>query len=107
MPRFAPTLVLLALPALALSLEKSAAARKDILATEKVLYTTGREELIIRDFFQDQPNGFFLDVGCAHPIKASNTYYLEKHLGWSGIAVDALPELAKKWRANRPKSRFF
>lgn len=80
---------------------------KRILSSERALYSTGREELIIRDFFRDRRGGFFLDVGCAHPIKASNTYYLEKHLGWAGIAVDALPELAAKWQRNRPASKFF
>lgn len=81
--------------------------RRGILATGKPLYSHAREELIIRDFFRDQRGGFFLDVGCGHPIQDSNTYYLEKHLGWSGIGVDALPEFARKWRRNRPASKFF
>lgn len=81
--------------------------RRDLLATGKPLYSHAKEELIIRDFFQDQRGGFFLDVGCGHPIQDSNTYYLEKHLGWSGIGVDALPEFARKWRRNRPTSKFF
>ena len=80
---------------------------QDILATGKALYSHAKEELIIRDFFHDRRGGFFLDVGCGHPIQDSNTYYLEKHLGWSGIAVDALPEFARKWRRNRPASKFF
>jgi len=83
------------------------APRRDIVATEKKLYSQQKEELVIRDFFQDQRGGFFLDVGCGHPIQASNTYYLEKHLGWTGFGVDALPEMADKWRRKRPKSRFF
>jgi FkbM family methyltransferase len=82
------------------------AARRDILGTGTKLYSLRDEELIIRDFFQDRRNGFFLDVGCAWPVKENNTFYLEKHLGWSGIAVDALPEYAQPWR-KRPRSRFF
>ena len=73
----------------------------------KPLYSQHNEELIARDFFQDKRGGVFLDVGCASPIEHSNTYYLEKHLGWSGIAVDALPEFAQPWQRKRPKSRFF
>jgi FkbM family methyltransferase len=73
----------------------------------KSLYSQGREELIIRDFFQDRRDGVFLDVGCASPIANSNTYYLEKHLGWRGIAVDALPDYAAAWQRKRPGSRFF
>jgi FkbM family methyltransferase len=82
-------------------------ARKDILAKKKKLYSQHDEEVIIRDFFQDRREGFFLDVGCAWPKKNSNTYYLESELGWSGIGVDALPEFAEDWRRKRPKSRFF
>jgi FkbM family methyltransferase len=28
-------------------------------------------------------------------------------LGWHGIAVDALPEYAERWKRRRPKSKFF
>jgi len=71
------------------------------------LYSQHKEELIIRDFFHDRREGVFLDVGCATPIRDSNTYYLEKHLGWSGIAVDGLPEYQSSWERRRPKSKFF
>jgi FkbM family methyltransferase len=80
--------------------------RRDIVGTETNLYSREKEELIIRDFFQDKRGGVFLDVGCWHPIKASNTYYLEERLGWSGIAIDALAEMAPRWRRNRPRSVF-
>ena len=73
----------------------------------KVFYSQHDEELIVRDFFKDRRDGIFLDVGCASPITDSNTYYLEKHLGWSGLAVDALPEFAQAWERKRPRSRFF
>lgn len=82
------------------------AATKDILWTEKKLYSYGDEELIIRDFFQDRRDGFLVDVGCAWPRKNSNTYYLEKHLGWNGIGVDGLPDFAEGWRQKRPGSTF-
>jgi FkbM family methyltransferase len=85
----------------------AADARRDIVGTGKKLYSQHKEELVIRDFFQDRRDGFFLDVGAGQPISDNNTYYLEKHLGWTGIAVDALPELADKWRRRRARSRFF
>lgn len=80
--------------------------RTGILA-EKNLYSFRNEELNIRDFFQDRQGGFFVDVGCAWPIKASNTYYLEKHLGWTGIGIDALNDYAAEWKEKRPNSKFF
>lgn len=70
-------------------------------------YSRGNEEIIVREYFHDMRDGSFLDVGCWHAIQASNTYYLEKWLGWSGVAVDALPELAPEWRKIRKRSMFF
>ena len=32
--------------------------------------------------------GTFLDVGCATPVSANNTYILEKYLNWTGLAFD-------------------
>jgi FkbM family methyltransferase len=84
----------------------SPATTVDILWTGDKLYSYANEELIIRDFFQDRRDGVFVDIGCAWPIKSSNTYYLEKHLGWSGIAVDGLGDYAESWRTARPRSRF-
>ena len=86
--------------------QPSPVVRQDIVGTGKKLYSLGKEELVIRDFFQDRQGGFFLDVGCAWPIKENNTYYLEKHLGWTGIAVDGLPEYARPWR-KRKGAKFF
>ena len=86
---------------------RGAEPRKDILHTERKQYSQHDEELIIRDFFQDRREGFFLDVGCAWPKKDSNTYYLESELGWSGIGIDALPEYAQPWSRKRRNSRFF
>jgi FkbM family methyltransferase len=85
----------------------SPAAAKDILGTEKKLYSQLDEELVIRDFFQDRRGGFFVDIGCADPEHGSTTYYLERHLGWSGIGVDARIELAPLWLRKRRQSKFF
>jgi FkbM family methyltransferase len=80
--------------------------RTGILSEER-RYSLYDEELIIRDFFQDRQGGFFVDVGCAWPINASNTYYLEKHLGWKGIGIDAVGDYAAAWQRERPASKFF
>lgn len=37
----------------------------------------------------------------------SNTYYLEKHLGWSGIGIDAQKEYARGYALNRLRTKFF
>jgi FkbM family methyltransferase len=71
------------------------------------LYSQDDEETLIRAFFEDRRNGVFLDVGAGDPVKNSTTYYLEKHLGWHGIAVDALAEYAAEYARLRPAARFF
>lgn len=70
-------------------------------------YSQRNEELIIRDFFYDRRNGFFVDVGASHYKDFSTTYYLEKVLGWTGIAVDAGPDYAPLYRKHRKNTRFF
>jgi FkbM family methyltransferase len=71
------------------------------------LYSQDDEETLIRAFFADRRGGFFLDVGAGHPIRHSTTYYLEKHLGWRGIAIDAIAEYAGDYPRERPRTRFF
>ncbi len=77
-----------------------------ILETEKKLYSQHNEELIIRDFFNDMKNGVFLDIGCNHYMERNNTFYLEKHLAWSGIGIDAIPLYKEGYDQNRPKTKF-
>jgi FkbM family methyltransferase len=65
------------------------------------------EELIIRDFFGDKRNGVFVDVGANHYRVNSTTYYLEKYLGWGGLAIDAIADFKKEYDLHRPLTRFF
>ena len=70
-------------------------------------YSQFNEELIIRHFFADREGGIFVDVGCYHWKTHSTTYYLEAHLGWSGVGIDALPWLRTGYEKNRKATRFF
>ena len=53
----------------------------------KKSYSTFGEDLIINKFFRNKKKGFYVDIGCYHPIEASNTYLLFKR-GWNGINAD-------------------
>jgi FkbM family methyltransferase len=64
------------------------------------------EEWIIRDFFQDQRGGVFVDVGANHYRRFSNTYYLETQLGWSGIAIEPQSKFGADYVAHRPRTTF-
>lgn len=53
------------------------------------------------------PNGgFYLDLGASHPVNHSNTYYFYER-GWSGICVDANPELCALYAQFRPRDKVY
>jgi FkbM family methyltransferase len=54
---------------------------------KKETYSAGKEDLIIKKFFKNKKNGFFVDVGCHHPSRINNTFLLY-HLGWRGVNID-------------------
>ena len=45
------------------------------------------EDLFINEFFKNQKNGKYVDLGAFHPMRMNNTYLLHKK-GWSGTNVD-------------------
>lgn len=56
------------------------------------------ETLLARD------GGVFLEAGAHDGYTQSNTYYLERFRGWSGVLVEAIPELYAKAAARRASS---
>ena len=48
--------------------------------------------------------GFYIDVGCYHPLKYSQTHKLYK-LGWSGINVDISKESIDLFNTFRPRDK--
>ena len=57
------------------------------LTHKKVSYSYGGIDSLVLNIFKDQKEGFYLDIGCGHPIKNNNTYLLNKK-GWNGINID-------------------
>ncbi len=53
----------------------------------KKTYSMYGEDLVIEKFFKNKSLGYYVDVGCYHPIDGSNTYLLFKK-GWKGINID-------------------
>ena len=49
---------------------------------------------------------FFLDIGCNHPETISNSFYLEKTLGFHGIAIDAISTYENLFKKERPNTKF-
>ena len=54
---------------------------------KKKSYSMDGEDLFIKDYFKDKKNGFYVDVGCYHPIHRNNTFLLHRK-GWHGINID-------------------
>jgi hypothetical protein len=58
-----------------------------IFSSKKISYSFSGVDLIINNIFRNNQKGFYVDVGCQHPIKNNNTYMLYKK-GWHGVNID-------------------
>lgn len=53
-----------------------------------VYYSQTGEDNILSYIFRGKSDGYYIDVGCNHPIRMSNTFRLYLK-GWNGICIDA------------------
>lgn len=53
-------------------------------------YSQAGQDLFAWEMLQHPASGFYLDIGCNHPVAINNTYAFEE-MGWDGILVDILP----------------
>ena len=60
------------------------------------------EDILVNRFFRKKNNGFYVDIGCYHPIKGSLTYRLHKK-GWKGLNVDLSKISIDLFKLARPK----
>jgi hypothetical protein len=65
-------------------------------------YSQEGEDLILRKIFENQQQGFYIDVGAHHPKRFSTTYVFYKH-GWRGINIDAMPDSLKVFNKFRKR----
>ncbi|BCA61047.1 hypothetical protein HMP09_0281 [Sphingomonas sp. HMP9] len=49
-------------------------------------------------------NGVFIEAGANDGLSQSNTWHLEKRLGWTGLLVEPTPHIAKMCKAFRGRS---
>jgi hypothetical protein len=54
---------------------------------KKISYSYGGIDSLIDNIFKNINKGFYVDIGCGHPIKNNNTYLLNKK-GWYGVNID-------------------
>ena len=60
------------------------------------------EDTAILNYFKDRKNGFYVDVGCYHPIHRNNTHLLHMQ-NWSGVNVDTSQFSINLFNFMRPK----
>jgi FkbM family methyltransferase len=64
------------------------------------------EDVRLLDLLRDaNAGGPYLDIGCNHPFRLSNSYLLYLN-GWRGLCVDPLPRFADSYKHWRPEDIF-
>ena len=82
-------------------IDKLSILKKKIYSPKKS-YSFGGCDLLIDHIFKSKKKGFYLDVGCQHPVSNNNTYLLYRR-GWSGINIDLDPKNIRLFNLERPK----
>jgi len=71
---------------------------------KKISYSQGGIDLLLNHIFRNKKNGFYIDIGCNHPIKNNNTYLFYKK-GWSGINIDLDKKNIDLFKLFRPRDK--
>lgn len=66
----------------------------------------GQDRFIDRHY-KEKTNGVYLDIGAHNGLDYSNTYFLEKYRGWSGILIEPMDSEFKALKQNRSSDNFF
>lgn len=61
----------------------------------------GQDKWIAEVLLSGKRGGVFVEIGAHDGISISNTYYLEKNLGWNGLAVEPNPNIYNQLKRNR------
>ena len=88
----------------------SFALKEDDLSKVNLSFSLCGEDLILLKYFfrqkvRNSEQGFYVDIGCNHPIFVSNTY-LYYCYGWSGVCIDANSDIAPLFSTERPRDHF-
>ncbi len=61
----------------------------------------GQDKWLAENIFSGKKSGVFVEIGAHDGISFSNTFFFEKMLNWTGIAVEPIPEVYNKLKKNR------
>ena len=74
------------------------------LTHKKISYSYGGVDSLVNNIFKNNDKGFYVDVGCGHPVKNNNTYLLNKK-GLHGINIDLDNENINLFDIYRPSDQ--
>ena len=72
-----------------------------ILGQEGYYSQCGQDKWLAEEIFPNKKSGVFIDIGAHDGVSFSNTFFLEKKLNWTGLAIEPIPELYKQLKKNR------
>jgi FkbM family methyltransferase len=61
----------------------------------------GQDQWVAGEAFDERQGGYFVDIGAYDGVKVSNTFILEKRLGWRGLCIEANPRAFAALERNR------
>lgn len=65
-------------------------------------YSQEGEDILLKRIFENEPPGFYVDVGAHHPFRFSNTKLLYDR-GWRGINIEPNPDVKNIFERHRPE----
>lgn len=74
---------------------------EDVKYDKEYYSQIGQDKYYVENIIKRSRRGIFLDIGAHDGVTFSNTYYLEKNLGWTGICVEPNPSSYEKCARNR------
>lgn len=60
----------------------------------------GQDRMFV-ELLEHKRNGVFVDLGANDGVTISNTVFLERELGWTGVAVEPIPSVFERLREER------
>ena len=79
--------------------------REFIYNRYNISFSKAGDDIQLMKLINNRVPGAYVDVGCWHPVKSSNSYYFYVR-GWKGICIDPNPELKVLYDKYRPKDNF-
>lgn len=67
-------------------------------------YSQEGEDVALAKLMHGIENGHYIDIGCHHPARFSNTYMFYRQ-GWRGLNIDAKPNIVELFAQYRPEDK--